>query len=216
LQTARRPKDFAQNNRVPQTGCRSEHRRDVDSCVRRFGDRLGRYRIRFCRRCLYYRNGLRRRRAFANYFARQIRRARLQRGQRRFHRAHVWDHNRPLIGWSRRDRRGRLGCGRLPKRLQEFSDSLFVCFVRLARKRARHLRWRRRSPRRIARALATFSRSSGQDLKENRQRDEQKEKEIIEMHRCHFLLSQLPSVRGLSVPAMDSRIVVSACTFFIR
>jgi len=31
-----------------------------------------------------------------------------------------------------------------------------------------------------------------------------------------LLTNQFPSVRGLSEPAIDSRIVVSACTFFIR
>src|SRR2546421_4628425 len=41
LQTARWPENFAQNNRVPQTGCRSYQRSDVDSYFRRLSDTLG-------------------------------------------------------------------------------------------------------------------------------------------------------------------------------
>src|SRR5436190_21653272 len=43
LETARRAKNFSQNNRVPQTGCRSEHRGDVVSLrTRRWGNWLKR------------------------------------------------------------------------------------------------------------------------------------------------------------------------------
>ena len=82
-----------------------------------------------------------------------------------------------------------------------------------------------------------------QELEQDSDHDKQKEKEIIEIgcnhwsHRVeamkrlsrrfslltsHFLNKQslitdhVPSVRGLSLPAIDSRIDVSACTFFIR
>src|SRR5438105_14926961 len=50
LQTARWPENFAQNNRVPQTGCRSYQRSDVDSYFRRLSDTLGSKRVSFCRR----------------------------------------------------------------------------------------------------------------------------------------------------------------------
>src|SRR6184192_2463158 len=47
LQTARWPENFAQNNRVPQTGCRSYQRSDVDSYFRRLSDTLGSKRVSF-------------------------------------------------------------------------------------------------------------------------------------------------------------------------
>ena len=91
---------------------------------------------------------------------------------------------------------------------------------------------------RLVRIFARFTRRSRQQLKQKRACDEQEEKQIFEMYCDHvrvvkslnrisihelrfaihrsLLINHVPSVRGLSVPAIDSRIDVSACTFFIR
>jgi len=77
----------------------------------------------------------------------------------------------------------------LSQRFQKFSDTVCIGVFRSARNWPRHLRWKWRSSLCIAGSPAAFSRGPGQDLKENRDRDEQQKKQIIEMERRHFLLS---------------------------
>src|SRR4029077_18343213 len=119
-----------------------------------------------------------------------------------------------LIGRSRCDWRRRFRCCRLGERFQNLPQALLVR-LGLSRGWTRSL-WRcRRSSFRIAAgATPGLGGNAGQQLKKDRDRDKQQEKKIIEMRGGnHF---QLASVRGLSDPAIDSRIEVSAWTFFIR
>ncbi len=127
--------------------------------------------------------------------------------------------------------RRRLRSGRLPERFEKFANAFLVCF-RVGPRQGR--RSRCRSSPGLAWTFARFSRRSGEQLEQKRDCDEQKEKEIFEMKSEHlfktlnreslhrFHESRItanhvpPSVRGLSVPAIDSRIEVSAWTFFIR
>src|SRR5207237_7848195 len=108
-----------------------------------------------------------------------------------------WPHAGRRLNWSDRPRRNIRArrnwlrwfrCRRLAERFEKFPNPVFIRFFRFARQRASRLRWRCRSSVPISRRPASFGCDSGQDLKKNRDRDEEEKKQTNEIHRQHFFI----------------------------
>jgi hypothetical protein len=82
------------------------------------------------------------------------------------------------------NRRRRFRSWRLPERFEKFANAFLVCF------RVGPRQWRRDSCRSslcLAGIFARFTRGSAQQLEQQRDGDEQKEKEIFEMNSEHLV-----------------------------
>ena len=139
-------------------------------------------------------------------------------------------------------RRWRCSC-RLAQRFQEFPDALFVGFRSRSLNGLWNFRLRWRTLRRLTSSLRLFLRFLGDTRNQPRDRDDRGDDDendvLVEVHwvvtklkklqgykgfgpcRCNLVtvvtfLTDYEVTGGLSVPAIDSRIEVSACTFFIR
>src|SRR6266403_88346 len=200
LQTSRRPENFAKNDRVAQSCRGAEKGGDFHVCRRRGSRRCdwhyGRFSTRkLCRLCGRYN------RSRINFFAQPFsgcsdwtfvrndcppaalfttnfpwRRRKRSRG-----RSHRRERSRRNIG-SRNNGRWRRDCRRLPERLEKFANPFFVGLHGCARKRSRCRRWRCRCSICLVGTFADFARGFRQQLKQNCNRDEQKEEQIFEMH----------------------------------